>query len=139
MNISINVDETDLHNGLNKVITGDNKEELVKLFTGLLIENSLGTQLFFKLLLGNKLFEIIPNNTMCKMHVDKLGYGSKKELLKEQFADSDCMIVVTVKKFRGYHEYSHYMVEYTNFDDQNKTYKDTSYVSHEDLHVMEDF
>jgi hypothetical protein len=90
-------------------------------------------------MLGNKLPDLIPDGTLCKVPVASLGYGSNKEAIREKFADEDGKVVVTVKEFRGFHEYSQYHIEYTDVLDNGTTKKDSTYVQAKDLEVVEEF
>lgn len=139
MKISVNYDDTDVAKALSKIIKDSNSEEFVKLFTPIICGSSQTCDHFFKLMLGNKLPEIIPNGTLCKVNVANLGYGVNRDAIKEKFADDDDKVVVTVKEFRGYHEYSEYHIEYTNVLDSGATKKDSTYVQARDLEVIEEF
>jgi hypothetical protein len=140
MNVSVTYEDSDVAKALDLIIKHQNKDEFVKLFTPLICGSHPATEYFFKLLLGNLLPEVIPNGTLCKIKVNQLGYGSNKQALTEQFADEDNKVVVTVKEFRGYHEYSQYQIEYLNIlDDNLTTKKDLTYVHTRDLTVIEDF
>jgi hypothetical protein len=139
MRISVNYDDTDVAKALSKIIKDSNSEEFIKLLTPMICTSQHASEYFFKLMLGNKLPDIIPNGTLCKVPVNQLGYSSHKEAIREKFADDDDKVVVTVKEFRGYHEYSEYLIEYTNVLDNGITKKDTSYIQAKDLEVIEEF
>lgn len=139
MRISVNYDDTDVARALNKIIKDPNAEEFVKLLTPMICTSQHATEYFFKLMLGTKLPDVIPDGTLCKVSVANLGYGSHKEAIKEKFADEDGKVVVTVKEFRGYHEYSQYHIEYTDVLDSGATKKDSTYVQARDLEIIEDF
>ena len=139
MRISVNYDDTDVAKALSKIIKDSNAEEFIKLFTPMICNSSQTCDHFFKLMLGNKLPDVIPNGTLCKISVNNLGYGSHKDAIREKFADEDDKVVVTVKEFRGYHEYSEYHIEYTDVLDNGATKKDTTYVQAKDLEIIEEF
>lgn len=139
MKISVNYDDTDVAKALNKIIKDPNAEEFVKLITPMICTSQQATEYFFKLMLGTKLPDIIPDGTLCKVLVSNLGYGSHKEAIREKFADDDDKVVVTIKEFRGYHEYSQYHIEYTDVLDSGATKKDTTYVQARDLEIIEEF
>lgn len=139
MNISVTYDDSDVAKALSKIIKDPNAEEFVKLFTPMLCNNSQATDHFFKLMIGNKLPEVIPNGTYCKMAVDNMGYGTDKELTRQEFADADDKIIVTVVEFRGYHEWSPYIVEYVAAVGKGSNKRDTTYVRANELEVIEDF
>ena len=139
MRISVNYDDTDVAKALSKIIKDSNAEEFVKLLTPMICSSSHACDHFFKLMLGSKLPDVIPNGTLCKVNVANLGYGVNRDAIKEKFADDDDKVVVTVKEFRGYHEYSEYHIEYTNVLDSGATKKDSTYVQARDLEVIEEF
>ena len=139
MRISVNYDDTDVAKALSKIIKDLNGEEFIKLLTPMICSSQLATEYFFKLMLGNKLPTVIPDGTLCKLSVNSLSYGSHKEAIREKFADDDGKVVVTVKEFRGFHEYSQYHIEYTDVLENDTTRKDSTYVQHIDLEIVEEF
>ena len=139
MNISVNYDETDVAKALSKIIKDSNSEEFIKLITPMICSSQQATEYFFKLTIGNKLPDTIPDGTLCRMPVSTIGYGMDKAFTREKYADADGCIIVTVKDFRGYHEYSQYHVEYTGIDDKGNVKKDSTYVRASELEILEDF
>ena len=139
MRISVNYDDTDVAKALSKIIKDSNSEEFVKLFTPMICNSSQTCDHFFKLMLGNKLPDIIPNGTLCKMHYSNLGYGVDKVATKEKYADENENVTVTIKEFRGYHEYSPYNVECMVVTTAGLTRLDTTYIQAKDLEVIEEF
>ena len=139
MRISVNYDDTDVAKALSKIIKDSNAEEFVKLLTPMICGSSQTCDHFFKLMLGNKLPDVIPNGTLCKMHYSNLGYGVDREATRDKFADQDENITVTVKEFRGYHEYSAYTIECMVVIAGGQTRLETTYVQAKDLEVIEEF
>jgi hypothetical protein len=140
MNISVTYDASDVAKALSKIIKDPNAEEFVKLFTPIICGSSQTVEHFFKLMIGNKLPDIIPIGTLCRMPVDSIsGYGVDKELTRQEFADADDKIVVTVIGFRGYHEWSTYAVEYVAAVGKGSNKRDTTYVRTNELEVIEEF
>jgi hypothetical protein len=139
MRVTVNYEDTDVAKALSKIIKDSNAEEFVKLLTPILCNSSYGVEHFFKLMIGNKLPDIIPIGTLCKMDVLNVGYGMDKVLTRQKFADQDDKIVVTIKEFRGYHEYSPYIVEYTGVVGTGTTKLDTVYLREDQLEVIEEF
>lgn len=139
MRISVTYEDSDVAKALGRIIKDPNTEEFVKLLTPMICSSQYATEYFFKLMLGNKLPDVIPDGTLCKISVSSLGYGSHKEAIRQKFADEDDKVVVTVKEFRGFHEYSQYHIEYTDVLDNGTTKKDSTYVQHKELEVIEEF
>ena len=138
MRISVTYEDSDVAKALAKIVKDPNAKEFVKLITPMICTSQHASEYFFKLMLGNKLPEIIPNGTLCRVSVANLGYGSNKQAIQEKFADALGNVIVTVKDFRGYHEYSQYHIEYTDVLDNDTTKKDSTYVQYKDLEVIED-
>jgi len=139
MKISVNYEDTDVAKALGKIIKDSNSEEFIKLLTPMICSSQQATEYFFKLMLGNDLPDIIPNGTLCKIKVDRLGYASNKDEIRKKFADDEDKVVVTVKEFRGYHEYSQYHIEYLNVVSDSIEEKETTYVNAKELEVIEEF
>lgn len=139
MKISVSYDDTDVANVLRRIISDPNAEEFVKLLTPMICQNSPGVDLLFKLMIGATLPKVIPDGTICRLSVNDLGYNSNKDAIRKKFADKDDKIVVRVKQFRGYHEYTNYVVEYQNINSKNVVETDTTYVSLNRLEVIEEF
>jgi len=139
MRVSVTYEDSDVAKALSKIIKDTNQEEFVKLLTPMICTSQHATEHFFKLMLGNSLPEIIPNGTLCKIKVDSLGYSSNKDLIREKFADTNDKVVVTIKEFRGYHEYSQYHIEYQNVLPAGSLKTESTYVSVKELEVIEEF
>ena len=139
MKINVNYDDTDVAKAFSKIIKDSNAEEFVKLLTPMICSSHHASEYFFKLMLGNKLPDVIPNGTLCKIAVNQLGYGSHKDGIRKKFADENDKVVVTVKEFRGFHEYSEYHIEYNDVLDSGAIKKDSTYVQAKDLEIMEEF
>ena len=138
MRVSVTYDETDVAKALTKIIKDPNAAEFVKLLTPMICQSSNATNWFFKLMLGNNLPHVIPNGTLCKTSVHNLGYNSNKDAIKTKYGDEFGNVVVTVKEFKGYHEYSNYMIDYTNVDDKGNDKKDYTHVQASELEVIEE-
>ena len=140
MNVQVTYDDSDVAKALESIIEDPNWKEFVNLLTPLLCQNSQATTWFFKLKLGNKLPEIIPNGTLCKMLVKDLDYNANRSgLMNTHLVDDQDKIIVRVKEFRGWHEHHNYVVRYTNIHhDHGGEYKETSYTQADQLEVIEE-
>jgi hypothetical protein len=140
MRISVEYQDTDVSKILEGIITHKNKDEFVKLLTPIICNNSNACTHLFRLLIeGNKLPDVIPNGTLCKMSVSNLGYGANKELIQEKYADADGNITVTVNEFRGYHEYASYEIIYSNVYDDGSQTEEKTFVGIKDIYIIEEF
>ncbi len=138
MIISVTYRDTDVAIALEKIIKDSNSKEFIKLLTPMLCQSSPASNYFFKLMLGSKLPEVIPVGTLCKTHVNNLGYGSNKDAIKAKYGDENGNVVVTVDEFKGYHEYSNYKIYYTNVDDQGNDKKDYTHIQADQLQLIEE-
>lgn len=138
MNVSVTYDDSDVATALDSIMDHHNTKEFVKLLTPMLCQSSQATTLFFKLMLGNKLPDIIPVGTLCKTHVNNLGYGSYKENIKNKYGDKDGNVIVRVGEFKGYHDYSNYQIHYTNVSDDGRDRQDYTHVQADALEIIEE-
>ena len=140
MNVSVTYDDSDVAHALRKIIKDENSEEFVKLLTPFLCQNSQATTWFFKLMLGNKLPEVIPNGTLCRILVQDLDYNANKSaLLRSNLVDDNDKVIARVHEFRGWHEHSNYVIKYSNWhQDNDHAYEEKSYVQAYALEVIEE-
>lgn len=138
MNVSVSYDESDVAIALGKIIKDSNNAEFVKLLTPMLCQSNNASTWFFKLMLGNKLPDIIPAGTLCKTSVNNLGYGSNRDHIKNKYGDQDGNVVVKVGEFKGYHDYSNYLIHYTNVNDDGSDRQDYTHVQVDALEVIEE-
>ena len=140
MNVQVTYDDSDVARALSKIIKDENKDEFVKLFTPFLCANSHAITHFFKVMNGSKLPEIIPDGSLCRILVQNLDYNANKSaLLESDLVDDQEKVIVRIKEFRGWHEYSNYMVRYTNINDDLLTrQEETSYVVASSLEVIDE-
>jgi hypothetical protein len=140
MKVQVTYEESDIAVALDSIMEHHNAKEFVKLLTPMLCQNSQATTWFFKLILGNKLPEVIPEGTLCKISVQDLDYNANKSaLMKTHLVDDQDKVIARVKEFRGWHEHSNYTIRYTNWHhDNDKEYEETSYVQAYTLEVIEE-
>ena len=89
-------------------------------------------------MLGNKLPEVIPNGRLCYMPISQMAYSANKDIIENSDLCVDGNIVVVVKDFRGYHDYSAYTVEYTNVLRDGTRQKDMTYTSAQYLTLIDE-
>ena len=140
MNVSVSYEESDVAKALDSIMEHHNTKEFVKLLTPLLCQNSQATKWFFKLLLGNKLPEVIPNGTLCRILVQDLDYNANRSaLLRSNLVDDNDKVIARVHEFRGWHEHSNYVIKYSNWhQDNDHAYEEKSYVQAYALEVIEE-
>ena len=138
MKISVSYEDSDVAKALESIIKHPNSKEFVKLLTPMLCSSSQGIQHFFKLMISNKLPEVIPVGTLCYMPINQMSYSSNKELVANSDLCIDNNIIVSIQGFRGYHEYSDYMVEHTTILEDGTRKKEITYTSTEYLTVIDE-
>ena len=145
MDIRIKITDTDINLLLNTILVdSSNKDEMIKLLSYFICSNHTVSEELISIHLGNKLPKVIPNGSLCRLLVNNLGYDANKSaLLKSDLVDKEGYIIVKIKEFRGYHEYSEYIVEYTDIRDatidmEEIRYSCTAWISAKDLIVIKD-
>lgn len=137
--IHIQFDETDISKILNKVITGDNKEEMVKLLLPIIYEDSNIVELLTKLYIGHSLPKLIPAGSFCRVSYDDIGYVSQsKEQLFRDNCDENNMLIGIVGEFRGYHR-DMYKVTFKLKDAQDETTEEYCFVRTSFIEVIKEF
>lgn len=140
MQISVTYGDSELAKVLETIIDHPNKAEFVKLLTPMICGSSSAAQYFFKALIGSKLPDVYTPGTVCKMPVRCLSSDFNREKVREKYADSNDMVLVTIKEFRGFHEWTDYIVESLNIvDNTGRTKMTQSYVKTHDLELVEEF
>lgn len=138
MNISVNYDETDIGKLLSQIIVHPNAEEIVKLLTYQVGSSYPACNHLFKLHLGHKLYEPIPNGTLCYINYTYLSYTANIPEMDKAGLINDGLVLVTVMDFRGYHENSNYVISFQNVNNGKKE-AGTSYCHHDHLTIFEEF
>lgn len=134
----VDFDETEVHAILTEIIEHKNKKEIVKLLTPLICENSRASNYLLKVFLNQKLPDVLKPGTLCKMPVTSLGYGSNIEKISNSpLVDEDKNVVVKVVEFKGFHNYGHYQVSYSNIDDNDVLHSGA--VCHVDMDALTPF
>ncbi len=145
MDIRIKITDTDISLLLNTILVDSpNKDEIANLLSYFICNNLKISEYLVSVHLGNKLPKIIPNGSLCKLHVKNLGYDANKTaILQSDLSDDLGYVIVKVKEFRGYHEYSEYIVEYTEIRAATGTATEDRYlcqawISAQDLEIIKD-
>lgn len=138
--ITVTFEETDVYAMLDKMIVHENKEQLLTLLTPLIGEQHKGCELFIKLCVSNKaLPKRLPIGALCYLPVTKLGYeANKKLILNSDLSNNEEMVIVKIKSWHGYHNYSEYYVTYTNISDTGTREKKECGVASSDLIEIEE-
>lgn len=135
MSISVVYDETDILRALKSFVSHTNEDEIIKLLHPVFVTDSKLTQHLFKLLIGNKLPDVLPNGTLCKCNVNHITYNDSERKALLYAADSQGNITVTIEEFRGYNQWAEYEIKYK----QSSGVFTTTYVSKDYLETIEEF
>lgn len=139
MHISVTYEDSDVAKVLGTIIDHPNKDEFVKLLTPMICSSSNAATYLFKAMIGNKLPDVHSVGALCKLPVSCLSSDAKKDNIRQKFADEDDMVVVKVVEFRGFHDWSDYVVEAMNVFDDGTTKPFNSYVKAPDLIPIDEF
>jgi hypothetical protein len=135
----IEFDETDVAKILEKIITGDNKKEMIKLLTPIICEDNNSVELLAKLFIGHSLPKLIPEGSFCHINYDNIGYMSQnKAQLYQDNCDENNMLVGMVGDYRGYHK-DMYRVTFKLKDDNGNVTEDYCYIRSYNIEVIKEF
>lgn len=135
----IQFDETDVAKILDKVIIGDNREEMIKLLTPIICEDNNSVELLTKVYIGHPLPKVIPEGSFCHVNYDNLGYiSNNKQQLYQDNRDENNMLVGKVGEFRGYHK-DMYRVTFRLTDQSGNVVEDYCYVKSYQIEVIKEF
>jgi len=117
MTISVPFDETDLYQFLDNCITHPNKESFIRLLVPMIADSHQASSLFISAYLGKEIPKPMEEGTLCYIDIENLGYSVDKTLLTKN--NTVTSIPCKISKFRGYHNYSNYDIEF-NYPDGRK-------------------
>ena len=132
--IKIELEETDLFNAVKKIINHPNKVEIAKALTSIIAPNERLSSIFFKTYFMGMAPDVLPNGTMITVSPRDLSYkanidGMKRAGLLNISGHSTALI----KEFKGFSDYTTYLVNFMNVDDNDKTFEDTGYISYDKI------
>jgi len=134
----IEFDDTDVARILKKIITGDCKDEMVKLLTPIICDEHHSVKLLAKIFIGHKLPNIIPEGTFCRIKRSEFYiHPSKEQLYKDNVDDNDELIGI-IKDFRGYHK-DMYGVTFKLKEKDGSITEDYSYLRSYQIEVIKEF
>lgn len=134
--ITVDFDNKSISNMLENIIVCQNKKEIIKLISPLILDNDTAAKWFVKLMNGSKLPDIIENGTICTVNIKDLGWldNSDKELLLQNGEEIICKIV----EFNGYHTYYQYDISF-NIEKDGKSIEKQISVKSDTLVPIEEF
>lgn len=116
---NISIEDDVILKNLTAIINHPNKDQLVILLGGMIVESHKGSDLFIKLLLNENLPELPAINSVGYFKIQNT-YFNYKETTKGSKFDENGFLKCIVKGYRGYHNYSQITVEFACINDQGK-------------------
>ena len=129
--IRLELEETDLFNAIKKIIDHPNRVEIAKALTSILAPNERLSSIFFKTYFGSSAPQILPEGTMITVNPRDLSYKANIDGMKKLgLLNISGHATAIVKEFKGFHDYTTYIVNFMNVDENNKTFEDTGFIAY---------
>ena len=138
--IKLELEETDLFNAVKKIINHPNGEEISKALTSIIAPNERLTSIFFKTYFMGMAPEILPNGTMITVSPRDLSYKANIDGMKRLgLLNISGHATAIVKEFKGFHDFTTYIVNFMNVDENDKTFEDTGFIAYNQVEsIIED-
>ena len=138
--IKVELEETDLFNAIKKIIDHPNRVEIAKALTSIIAPNERLSSIFFKTYFMGAAPEVLPNGTMITVNPRDLSYKANVEGMKKLgLLNISGHATALIKEFKGFGDYTTYLVNFMNVDDNDKTFEDTGFVAYNQvLSVIEE-
>jgi hypothetical protein len=140
MRTTVSLEDTDIKKMLDQIIEHDNKEDLVNLLTGVICDSNLTVEWFTKCFIGTNLPEVYPEGTIVTIDLNELNYGVNRKATKDSHLHiGNNLIVGKVQSFKGFNNYSPYLIlaKYINTD--NIEVEDVIHVNYYAVLKLEEF
>jgi hypothetical protein len=138
--IRLELEEVDLFNAIKKIIDHPNRVEIAKALTSIIAPNERLSSIFFKTYFMGAAPEVLPNGTMITVNPRDLSYKANVEGMKKLgLLNISGHATALIKEFKGFGDYTTYLVNFMNVDDNDKTFEDTGFVAYNQvLSVIEE-
>jgi hypothetical protein len=138
--IKLELEETDMFNAIKKIIDHPNRVEIAKALTSIIAPNERLSSIFFKTYFMGAAPEVLPNGTMITVNPRDLSYKANVEGMKKLgLLNISGHATALIKEFKGFGDYTTYLVNFMNVDDNDKTFEDTGFVAYNQvLSVIEE-
>ena len=129
--IKVELEETDIFNAIKKIIDHPNRVEIAKALTSIIAPNERLSSIFFKTYFMGNAPEVLLNGTMITVNPRDLSYKANVEGMKKLgLLNISGHATAIVKEFKGFHDYTTYIVNFMNVDENNKTFEDTGFIAY---------
>jgi hypothetical protein len=129
--IRLELEETDLFNAIKKIIDHPNRVEIAKVLTSIIAPHERLSSIFFKTYFGSSAPQVLPEGTMITVSPRDLSYKANIDGMKKLgLLNISGHATAIVKEFKGFHDYTTYIVNFMNVDENNKTFEDTGFIAY---------
>jgi len=138
--IRLELEETDMFNAIKKIIDHPNRVEIAKALTSIIAPNERLSSIFFKTYFMGAAPEVLLNGTMITVNPRDLSYKANVEGMKKLgLLNISGHATALIKEFKGFGDYTTYLVNFMNVDDNDETFEDTGFVAYNQvLSVVEE-
>lgn len=132
--IKLELEETDLFNAIKKIIDHPNRVEIAKALTSIIAPNERLSSIFFKTYFMGNAPEVLLNGTMITVNPRDLSYKANVEGMKKLgLLNISGHATALIKEFKGFGDYTTYLVNFMNVDDNDETFEDTGFVAYNQI------
>jgi len=132
--IKVELEETDIFNAIKKIIDHPNRVEIAKALTSIIAPNERLSSIFFKTYFMGSAPEVLLNGTMITVNPRDLSYKANVEGMKKLgLLNISGHATALIKEFKGFGDYTTYLVNFMNVDDNDETFEDTGFVAYNQI------
>lgn len=132
--IKVELEETDIFNAIKKIIDHPNRVEIAKALTSIIAPNERLSSIFFKTYFMGNAPEVLLNGTMITVNPRDLSYKANIDGMKKLgLLNISGHATALIKEFKGFGDYTTYLVNFMNVDDNDETFEDTGFVAYNQI------
>lgn len=132
--IKVELEETDIFNAIKKIIDHPNRVEIAKALTSIIAPNERLSSIFFKTYFMGNAPEVLLDGTMITVNPRDLSYKANVEGMKKLgLLNISGHATALIKEFKGFGDYTTYLVNFMNVDDNDETFEDTGFVAYNQI------
>ncbi len=138
--IRLELEETDLFNAIKKIIDHPNRVEIAKTLTTIIAPNERLSSIFFKTYFGGAAPQVLPEGTMVTVNPNRLSYKTNVDGMKRiGLLNISGHATAIIKEFKGFSDYTTYIVNFMNVDENDRTFEDTGFIAYNQVEsIIED-
>jgi hypothetical protein len=132
--IKVELEETDIFNAIKKIIDHPNRVEIAKALTSIIAPNERLSSIFFKTYFMGNAPEVLLDGTMITVNPRDLSYKANVEGMKRiGLLNISGHATALIKEFKGFGDYTTYLVNFMNVDDNDETFEDTGFIAYNQI------